>query len=213
MSDQEYDLTPAERDALERLPRERIPPAHLEERVVGALQSEGLLHGPAAVEGADDRFRGPGKDRPDGPTGRPAAPRRSHFLPWRARSGWAVAAAAAGLALFAGGTVVGQRMAVRDAGAAMAAALGDDPASRAARVQETGSAYVRAVAGLTDAGADGGDAAALEAATVALHAAALELARVSPDDTTIRLVLAVLEERLGTAGDEAAAEPRTTFWF
>lgn len=184
MNDHDLDLTPDERDALGRLPRERVPPAHLEERVVGALRAEGLLGGAAAAKG-----------------GR-----------WN-RAGWLMAAAAAGLALFAGGTVVGQRMATRDAAAVMAVALGDDPASRAARVQETGSAYVRAVAGLSADGGAAGDAAALEAATVALHAAALELARVTPDDPTIRLVLAVLEERLGSAAGDEVAEPRTTFWF
>ena len=37
------ELTEEERDALAALPRERVPPAQLEERVVGALRAEGLL--------------------------------------------------------------------------------------------------------------------------------------------------------------------------
>jgi hypothetical protein len=171
MSDHD-ELTDEERAAFAELPRERIPPSYLEERVVGALRHEGLI-GP--------RWR-------------------------RARVGWMAAAAAAGVALFAAGTATGQWMVAARRGAAT------DPADQAARVQETGSAYVEAVARLSDDGV-ASPAAGMEAARAALHAAALELARVRPDDATIQLVLAVLEER-ASSGEGAAKGPRrTTFWF
>jgi len=170
MSDHD-ELTEEERAAFANLPRERIPPAYLEKRVVGALRHEGLL-----------------------------GPR------WRqAHTGWMAAAAAAGIALFAAGTATGQWMAARPT-------AGTDTADRAARVQETGSAYVEAVARLAeDHGAT--PAAGMEAAQAALHAAALELARVRPDDPTIQLVLAVLEERARPAADAEERPRQTTFWF
>lgn len=170
MSDHD-ELTEEERAAFAELPRERVPPAYLEERVVGVLRHEGLL-----------------------------GPR------WRqARVGWVAAATAAGIALFAAGTATGQWMAA-DHGP------GPDPADRAARVQETGSAYVEAVARLAEGGGTT-PSAGMEAAQAALHAAALELARVRPDDATIQLVLAVLEERAQPAGGAEEVPRRTTFWF
>jgi len=192
MIDQDTDdeLTPSEREAFAALPRERIPPAALEERVVEALRAEELL--------------GHGARRPDR--------RPRPFGPWMA------AAVAAGLALFASGTAFGQWTAGRGVADAVSAALerASDPAQAATQVQEAGSEYVRAVAHLAElAGSDaGGDfASGTEAARVALHAAALELARLSPDDATLRLVLAVLEERAGEAADSAALAPRKTIWF
>jgi hypothetical protein len=40
---EEFELTPSEKKALETLPRDRIPNAELEDRVVGALRDRGLL--------------------------------------------------------------------------------------------------------------------------------------------------------------------------
>lgn len=187
----EEELTDAERDALRALPRERIPPAALEERVVERLRGEGLLR--TASPGSTGVRRG--------------------FRPWMA------AAVAAGIALFASGVVVGQWNAGRGMADALSLALdrGADPAQAATEVQEAGSEYVRAVARLADlanGGRDGGEVASgTEAARVALHAAALELARVSPDDPTLKLVLAVLEERASAGRDSTAAPARKTIWF
>lgn len=182
MSEQEAngdDLTPDERAAFAALPRERVPPAHLEERVVQALRRRRLL-------GERRRI-----------AGRP----------------WAWAAAAAGIALFSAGTATGQWLAARSTVRAVSAVIEAGTGERAARVQEAGSAYVRAVADLAGMGAASGEAdSGVEAARVALHAAALELARVRPDDPTIRLVLAVLEERAREAGTDRPSA-RTTFWF
>ena len=82
-------------------------------------------------------------------------------------------------------------------------------------VQAAGSEYVRAVARLAEL-AEGEDPGAagpgLEAAQVALHAAALELALLSPDDPTIAMVLAVLERYQGQ-GAEQQGSVRQTIWF
>ncbi len=165
------ELSDHEKAAFAELPTERLPPAPLEDRVVGALQQRGLL-----------------------------APRRR--VPLAARVATAVVA---GLVLFVAGAGTGIRFAPTPAGAGGAA---PDPESRAARVQQTGSAYVEAVARLVDTSTDEGGStdAGLEAAKAALHAATLELARLRPDDPTIRLMLTVLEER-------AASGRRTTYWF
>jgi len=184
------ELTSEEREAFASLPRERIPPAKLEERVVGALRAEGLLSGATRQRAGAQGFR---------------------------RS-WVAAAVAAGLALFASGVAVGHWSAGERVADAVSAALdhGADPQQAATEVQEAGSEYVRAVAHLAElAGQDtGGElASGAEAARVALHAAALELARVRPDDPTLRLVLAVLEERADAASDTTAGPARKTIWF
>jgi hypothetical protein len=187
--EEEEELTEQEREAFRALPREMIPPASLEDRVVDVLRGEGLLHA-GVVDARVARW-----------------PRRA--------STWAGAAAAA-VALFASGMVMGQRSATRSVADAMAQRLAGDPVAQAAQVQEAGSDYVRAVAHLADLAAKGDPGAVApgrEAARVALHAAALELARLSPDDPTLRLVLAVLEDRLHTAVPDSVGGARTTIWF
>jgi hypothetical protein len=178
------DLTLEERDAFAALPRERVPPGGLEDRVVGALRDEGLLGAAFPRAGAA-----------------------------RITRGWLVAAAAAGLALFASGVATGQWMGARSTADVVSAVVDGDALSRALQVQQAGSEYVRALARLSDL-ADELEAEDLapgrEAARVALHAAALELGRLAPEDATIQLVLAVLEERSRQA-DEGTA--RTTIWF
>jgi hypothetical protein len=177
------ELTPEEREAFAALPRQRIPPAELEDRVVDALHGQGLL--------VQNRRL------------------RSH-------RGWLATAAAAGaLAIFSSGLAVGQWLAGQSTADVVTAVLEQDPVSRALAVQAAGSEYVRAVARLSDL-MGSGDPRALdpgrEAGAIALHAAALELARLSPDDPTIQMVLAVLEERMGAgAGQEGVV--RQTIWF
>jgi hypothetical protein len=192
MNDQDMhdDLTPEERQAFAALSRQRIPPAALEERVVGALRAEGLL--------SQDTRRTAGA---------------SGVRPW-----WTAAAVAAGVALFASGVAVGQWRAGGPTPDVVSTAVdrGADPEQAATQVQEAGSEYVRAVAHLAElAGRDGAGelASGAEAARVALHAAALELARVRPDDPTLRLVLAVLEERADAAADSTPGPARKTIWF
>jgi hypothetical protein len=178
------DLTPEEREAFAALPRERVPPGGLEDRVVDALRDEGLLASSFPRAGAV-----------------------------RSTRGWLVAAAAAGLALFASGVATGQWMGTRSTADLVSAVMDGDALSRALQVQEAGSEYVRAMARLSDL-ADELEAEDLrpgrEAARAALHAAALELGRLAPEDATIQLVLAVLEERSRQAEEGAV---RTTIWF
>jgi hypothetical protein len=191
------ELTDAAREALRGLPREMIPPAGLEERVTLTLQDQGLLR--------------PSAGHPLSRAEQPTRGRLTRISP--------LAAAAAALALFASGVVVGRWNATRGfAGMADTEIHGrsGDPAAQAAEVQQAGSDYVRAVAGLADLAAKGDEKAVApgrEAATVALHAAALELARLSPDDSTLRLVLAVLEDRLRTTGKLDHGGAQHTFWF
>jgi hypothetical protein len=180
----EAELTAEEREAFAALPRERIPPRELEDRVVGTLRSKGLL--------------GQGLPRTQVAAG---------------IRGWIVAAAAACLALFASGVATGQWMAARSTAEVVSAVMDGDALSRALQVQQAGSEYVRALARLGDLADELGAedlAPGREVAQAALHAAALEMGRLAPDDPTIQLVLAVLEERSRPA-DQGAV--RTTVWF
>ena len=178
------DLPEAEAARFRGLPRERIPPSHLEDRVARALQAQGLLA--------------------SRPAGRP-----------RVRVGPLAGAAAAGVVLFGAGVATGQWVAEESAAGLVSAVPETESADRAARVQEAGSAYVRAVARLSEL-AEAGETEGLdpgrEAAHVALHAAALELARLSPADPTMRLILRVLEERVRTT-NHAGTPSRTVVWF
>ena len=185
MSTHEHDedLTQEERDAFAALPRQRIPPGHIEDRVVDALHGEGLL------------------------VARRAAGPHRRWL--------ATAAAAAAVAFFASGMAVGQWLGGQSTVDVVTAVMEQDAASRAMAVQAAGSEYVRAVARLSDF-TDADDRRAIasgrEAAQVALHAAALELGRLSPDDPTIQLVLAVLRHSMSGDSDQPGAV-RQTIWF
>ena len=165
----------------------RAPAPGLEERVVGALRAEGLLTARGEAIGGAVLVR----------------PRGGHgVLPRR----WLLAAAVAGLALFASGVAAGQWLAGGQTAAVVAAALENDPLGRALRVQEAGSAYVQAIVRLSESGAADpeGVGPGREAAGVALHAAALEVARLNPGDEALQTVLRVLDERLRAA---ATANP------
>jgi hypothetical protein len=182
-TERDDDLGPEEKAAFAALPRTQVPPSHLEDRIVDELHGRGLLVGSRGI--------------------RPV----SRWL--------ATAAAAAAVALFAGGVTVGQWLGGRTAAGVVSAVLEQDAAARALAVQTAGSEYVRAVARLSDLAETEGAGVlgpGREAAQVALHAAALELARLSPDDPTMRMVLAVLERSRG-AGSEGRGPVRQTIWF
>lgn len=185
MHDTNDGLTPEERRALEALPREREPGRLLEERVVTALRGEGLLRSRAG-----------------------AAPRGS-------RNAWWSAAAAAAVALFAGGVAVGQALAARSAADTVAALREADARATAAVVQRTGSAYVTAVAALADRRGSGAlqpsDARqGSEVALAALRAAADELARLDPENALARQVALLLHE---PPPDSTAEGPHQVIWF
>ena len=193
--------TEEERRALDALTREEDPGRALEERTVAALRERGLLaEGDAA--------------RPDGST-TPSIPARAagRWSPHAHPAWWATAVAAA-LAIFFAGMTVGQRGATRDTRELVEALRAVDAAERAALVQRTGSMYVEALAGLGELQTRGETEAvevSTEVARAVLQAAALELARLHPDDARYARILGVLE-----ADDSPAAGSgtvRQVLWF
>jgi hypothetical protein len=187
------ELTPEEREAFRRLPREASPSELLEERIVRNLRSRHLL-----------------------------APRRA---PWY-RGGRLAAGLAAALVLFLGGTVFGQWLAGRTSAEALSAARElrrVDAEVAAVRVQQTGSAYVAALASLhaqrkpgsTGARKDDALTQGWEAALVALQAATEELARMDPHDPRVAAALEALEETPAEGAPPAAPSDNTrqVLWF
>ncbi len=172
----EIELTPAERRALDALPREADPGQLLEERTVKALREQGLLAGRAG----------------------PGAGRDASSLPPAGRPWWQlVAGIAAAIALFAGGVSVGQVVGARQTADAFQTVFEDGDALLAAQVQRAGSDYVAALAALAEA--DGSAAAdtgqALEVALTALWAAANEIVRLAPNDPLTARILQGFEAR------------------
>ena len=141
-----------------------------------------------------------------------AAPRRVvRFHP-----GWMTGAIAAGIALFLGGLATGQYMATRTVAAVVQQ---HDQRQAALLVQQTGTAYVQALATLsqasnTTAGVQGQQGR--EVAQSMLRAAADEVVRMSPNDPVATGILAAFD-RAG-AQKAAAARPDTAskqrvVWF
>lgn len=206
-------LTPEEKVAFQRLPREIEPSDLLEERVVRSLRDEGLLR-PRAVSRPH-----PGAGRPSGGTG--PGGRGFWLRPWVAAG-----SLAASLALFFSGLAVGQWMGARNTTEVFLAVREQDASQLALRIQEAGSAFVAALAALSEmkgassqeerqaetdpllAGFDAGQ----EVAMGALFGAALELARMAPGDADILRVIQILEDR--KAREEGREELATNvIWF
>ena len=199
-------LTPEEKMAFQRLPREVEPSRILEERVVQTLKSEGILAGAGSPgrKGAVIKRGG------------------AWFRPWMA-----AASVAASVILFASGVLMGQWMGSESTTQAFMQVREQDAAQLALRIQEAGSAYVSALAALSELGvrphgseASGPDASfagntvqqGWEVAFGALYGAANELARLSPDDPDLLRVFQILEER--RMRDEGrGAENRNMVWF
>ena len=97
---------------------------------------------------------------------------------------WWVTAAAAALALFAGGFAAGQFTTTRGVATELIAAQQQTAEETARLVQRTGSAYVAALAALVAMADSTGPAVdqGREAARTALYAAAIELVALVPDD-------------------------------
>ena len=134
----------------------------------------------------------------------------------RFHAGWMTGAIAAGIALFLGGLAPGQQLATRS----MAAVVQQhDQRQAALLVQQTGSAYVQALAQLsqasnTTAGAPGQQGR--EVAQSMLRAASDEVERMSPNDAVATGILAAFD-RAGVR-NAAAAAPDTVskerlVWF
>jgi hypothetical protein len=130
------------------------------------------------------------------------------------RLGAWLSAAAAGVALFAGGLAVGEYHGARRITAALEADNQPDVRHAAALVQRTGTEYVTAVAKLaevTASGKDANDAAqGREVAVSALRAAAVELQQVAPDDP---LTLRILDVVRTASPNGSTTAGRRVIWY
>jgi len=205
MSD-DVELTPEEKREFERLPRTAVPSEFLWQRVVRTLREDGILRGGGGVAGLAPSSPQPAADAATGPSGRHWGPSAHRFRPWAV----AAVSMAASLALFASGALMGHWMGARSTERAFLAARDQDAAQLAQRVQEAGTAYVAALAALSDlqpavgrlqgAGAAPARAASeirqgREAALAALYGAAVELSRLVPGDPDVSEVIRILESR------------------
>jgi len=134
---------------------------------------------------------------------------------WYLRAPLVAAGLAASIALFASGLAVGQWLGTRTVADSMAAANQQTVMQAAAAVQRAGSAYVMALAALTQM-ADTTESQAVaqgrEAAVNSLYAAVRELVVLAPDDpmaVTIRQEL----ERLRLGGGAEVTQVQNLVWF
>jgi hypothetical protein len=179
------ELSPAERQAFDALPREQAPPPTLEERTVTLLRAHGHL-----------------------PTPLTAVRRRRWSGPWL------VGAAAAGLALFASGVAVGQFLGTRNAVQLLSAGRIVSAAEVANHVERAGSNYVAALtllAQLQDTTDVASRVKARQAALQVLGAAAEEIVQLAPDDPLAGAVLRGLDQR--SQLQRPAPPSRSVMWF
>lgn len=133
----------------------------------------------------------------------------------RFHAGWMTGAIAAGIALFLGGLATGQYLGTRSMTTVMEQ---HDQRQAALLVQQTGSAYVQALANLsqasnTTAGAQGQQGR--EVAQAMLRAAADEVVRMSPNDPVATGILAAFDRagvRKAAAAPDTASKERLV-WF
>jgi len=187
MNEHDEEALPPEIQAgLAALPREQHPGEMLEERTVRALRERGLIQAPAA----GGRVR-------------------------RIPVAWLGGAVAAGIALFASGLATGQWMGARATADVVQAARAEDARQAALVVQQTGSAYVQAMARfaeLSDTASAGQTAQGREVAARMLRAAADELVRIAPDDPLASAVLAAFQ-RADSAQTARSGEKQGVVWF
>lgn len=131
---------------------------------------------------------------------------------------WATAAAAAVVAVFAGGFAIGQWVAARQASETLVALRQQDVAQASALVQQTGSAYLSALATLAEAArssSGSGDVTqGREVATNILHAAANEMTRIAPDDPlTVQILQGLDRAARRDSVATGADEKRKVAWF
>lgn len=184
----EDEWSESQRQALQALPRERQPDWRLEENTVERLRRQGLLRRP--------------------------------LMPWwrRPALAWAGAAAALLAAVFLAGVSVGQRWGAQSTAEALAAMQQGSLMQAAARVQQTGSDYVSALAALSRLAASsegaGGEqlSQSREVAAAALYAAASEVILLDPNDPLAVRILQGLEIREKQSRQPSEQE-RKVFWF
>ena len=133
---------------------------------------------------------------------------------WYRRAPLVAAGLAASIALFASGLAVGQWLGTRTVADSMAAANSQTAMQAAAAVQRAGSAYVMALAALTQM-ADTTEDAALsqgrEAAVNSLYAAVRELVVLAPNDPMAVALRQELELQAG--GGAGMAQVQNLVWF
>jgi len=185
----ETELTAAERERFDALPREVMPSRLLEERIVSELRTRGYL----------------GERHVRRPAWRPA---------WGAFP--IAAAAAAAIALFASGLAVGQWLGARHTAQAMLAMQRQDSANAAAAIQRTGSAYLSALGALAQASTSSDPrevARAREEARNVLHQAANEMVRMAPDDPVSAKILQGFEKAKVPANAASSDGKQRMVWF
>lgn len=178
-------LTPAEREALDSLPRERMPSQFLEEKTVRALKERGLI-GSVSL-------------------------RAGRVRPWMAAAAVAASVAlfASGLAV---GQMIGARQ-TADALAAVYPNQADRAAAMVQTTGSAYTAalgrLVEAMAAADAAEVQRGR----EVAVAALWAAASEVVRLAPDDPLAVQILQEFERARAEGGPADSAAARNVVWF
>jgi len=179
------DLTQQERERFRALPRQLDPDDSLEERTVRHLRAAGLLR---------------------------AAPHR--VIRFTLSPGWIGAAMAASFAIFAGGFGMGSWLEARHTTQVVTQLHEQDATRAAALVQQTGSAYVSAMAALASVSEHSQSPSEIsqgrEVAVNALHAAANQLVRLAPEDPLTVQILSGM--RRASQQDSTAGNSRLV-WF
>ena len=127
--------------------------------------------------------------------------------------------AAASIALFATGVVVGQWMGTRNTISTVAEIANQSTtAAAAAQVQQTGTAYVQALEALVNSAHQAQEQQpnpqAREVALTALHAAANEVVRLAPNDPVATKILQGIEQaRRQAEPNENSGDARKIVWF
>ncbi len=201
----EFEWNDQELQALHSLPRERAPDPGLEEKTVARLRQAGMIGDPGEqLEVRDPWWRGW----------------------WQTpRLAWASAAVATAAAVFFAGVVVGQHWAQRSAADAYATLHHDELMRASALVQQTGSAYVEALAALGKLAAPQPGSAETddrdqeisqgrEVALAALYAAADQLVQLDANDPlTVRILQGMEGVERAQQTQPAAGEQHRVIWY
>jgi hypothetical protein len=178
-------LTPAEREALDSLPRERMPSRFLEERTVRALKERGLIRSGSTWVGL--------------------------IRPWMAAAAVAASVAffASGLAV---GQWIGASQ-TADALAAVYPNQADRAAAMVQTTGSAYTAALSRLVEVTAAADAAEIQRGREVALAALWAAASEVVRLAPDDPLAVQILQELERARGEASPTDSAAARNVVWF
>ncbi len=129
---------------------------------------------------------------------------------------WAAVAAAAMIALAAGGFALGQWVGARQTANAMLAMHEKDNLRLAAEVQRAGTAYVTALNALAanlDAQEPDTKAQGRQVALAALYAAAERVVSIAPDDPVAQSILWTMDRSTGLEADSETRAATHYVWF